>query len=133
MFQMILWSASPTMYTPVPYVALVFQLTKTYLIKEMTSDEPDPDVDFPSSIFQLSEPPDWAFRAQVQLVLLHGACCVCDVKVGPKETHQCRKEQAVKNNGQNIFIVSQMVENDVKYDVIGVYYTKVAQCLNKNE
>ena len=64
MFQMILWSASPTVYTLVPNVAHLFQLTETYLIEEMTSDELDPNMD-PSSIFQLLEPPNWAFRAQV--------------------------------------------------------------------
>ena len=57
------------------------------LTNDMTSDEPDPDVDTSSSIFQLPEPPDWAYKAQIQLVPIHGAYCIHDVKVDLEETH----------------------------------------------
>ena len=61
------------MYTLIPNVEHLFQLIENYFIEEMTLDELDSDMDSSSSIFHLLKPLDWEFKAQVCLILVHGA------------------------------------------------------------
>ena len=80
----------------------------------MTSNEPSLDVDTSSSILQHPKQLDLGIQAQDQLVPVHRTYCIYDVKVGPKETYQCKRGKNGKRYGQDVLFVSQMVGKDVK-------------------
>ena len=50
-YLMIWWNTNPSLYTPNEHVAPHFQLTKSCLIEDMTSDEIDPEMDQSFSTF----------------------------------------------------------------------------------